>query len=166
MPTGTSALPADVLVGTANPAPITRLAPMKKRFLPKDHPDRPKMDRLIRPGLAGTHPSRGTSRALLSKPPPSLRRFSAPSSANLACARKPTATDRRRKSGRSLSNWSGGFIPPVHELLPATYQPVASFTTPCRCRNQATIQATLQHARRMPGHCGRAFPDRVSVPDF
>jgi hypothetical protein len=30
----------------------------KERFLPKDHPDRPQMDRLIRPGLTGPHPWR------------------------------------------------------------------------------------------------------------
>jgi len=90
----------------------------------------------------------------------------APSSGNSVTVRKPSATGRRRRSGRILSNRSAGFIPPVNELFPATYQPVASFTPPCRCRNQATIQATLQHTWRMPGHCGRAFQDRVSAPDF
>ena len=81
--------------------PEHQLLFFKERFLPKDHPDHSKMDRLIRPGLTGTHPSRGTSRSLLSKPPTSLRRFSAPSSANSACARKPSVTSLRGKSGRS-----------------------------------------------------------------
>lgn len=34
----------------------------------------------------------------------------------------------------------------------------------CRCRNQATIRATLKHAWRTPEHFARAFPDSVSVP--
>jgi hypothetical protein len=35
--------------------PEHQLLFFKERFLAKDHPDRPKMDRLIRPGLTGSH---------------------------------------------------------------------------------------------------------------
>lgn len=92
---------------------------------------------------------------------------SAPNSANSASARKPSATGRRRRNGRSLSNWIAGFIPPVKmNFATATYQPVASFMPPCCCRNQATIRAILQHAWRTPEHFARVFPDKVWVPVF
>ena len=44
-----------------------------------------------------------TSRSLLSKPPTSLRRFSAPSSGNSVSAKKPSAMGRQKKRGRHCS---------------------------------------------------------------
>jgi len=49
--------------------PEHQLLFFKERFLPKDHPDRPKMDRLIRPGLTGPYPWRlGGARRVRSCP--------------------------------------------------------------------------------------------------